>query len=567
MAFPIVRSVSTYSTTTAATSHNVSAPGTTVAGDTLLLFVEGIGGLPTATGSWTLVATNNDTTNSCYFRIYKKPFETGANGATVTFSSARRMVAQIYAVSTTDHVQATLSTTYSAADCPSLTLTGAGTENLFIAVDGTISANSPTGAPSGYSGYTATASSTNGERVSTAYKTSSSATEDPGVFATASSSFRNSATVGVFLTPPLVPTIGSITVAGQTPIVNAFTGRPNQATLALSGMVPAQFCSFVGRGYKAELQAILEPTRYATFVGRGYEVIPEMLGGFIFLGRGYAVAPNLSLTPDYNSVFTGYGYSARLEATLGAIIPIRFDGRGYTVTPEMLGGFILSGSGYSALLSSSLTTSERASFLGRGFRADLDADAIAIESIAFIGRGYKASLYQEGFIGRGYTVAPLFSFAPDTTYAEAFIMNLVSVASGNTSNFAVSRYQNFPFYHLAKIGSTYYGIRADGLYELTGEYDGSEDILVNGTIHTHTTDYRIFNSKNVPYVYLNGDDDYSVTAFVDDVEQPAFTSGFGGRRVKLARGNKGRYWEFKIEGIKKLQGIEHLPDGLSRRVK
>lgn len=325
--------------------------------------------------------------------------------------------------------------------------------------------------------------------------------------------------------------------------------------------------TFQGRGYSVSLQATFEVDYGIQFAGRGYSVIPEMLGGFIFTGQGFSVTPSFGLTPDYNIFFTGQGFSAGLTATLNAIIPISFTGRGYSYSPELLGGFILDGRGFRNGLSSSVVASERVSFTGRGYVAGLEASVASIESISFIGRGFAASIYQDGFTGRGYKVEPIFSFAPDATYAEAFVMNLVPVTSRNTQNFAVTRYQNFPFYHLAKIGDTYYGINADGFYELTGEYDEVEDTLVNGTIHTHSTDYGIFNSKNVPYVYLNGDDDYSVTAFVDDVEQPAFTSGFGGRRAKLARGNKGRYWEFKIEGIKKLQGIEHLPDGLSRRVK
>lgn len=341
----------------------------------------------------------------------------------------------------------------------------------------------------------------------------------------------------------------------------AFYGGGYRATLN-----PTEI-AFAGRGYAAELQTTFEVDYGIRFTGRGYSVASEMLGGFIFTGQGYSVTPSFGLTPDYNIFFVGHGFSARLDAAFNAIIPISFTGRGYSYSPELLGGFILNGRGFRNGLSSSVVTSERISFTGRGYAAGLEASAVVIESISFTGRGYAASIYQDGFTGRGYKVEPIFSFAPDTTYAEAFVMNLVPVASRNMQNFAVTRYQNFPFYHLAKIGDTYYGINANGFYELTGEYDEVEEALVNGAIHTHSTDYKIFNSKNVPYVYLNGDDDYSVTAFVDDVEQPTFTSGFGGRRVKLARGNKGRYWEFRIEGIKKLQGVEHLPDGLSRRVK
>ena len=372
--------------------------------------------------------------------------------------------------------------------------------------------------------------------------------------------------------PGITPKVEEVNFFGGDPVyVVSFSSSTSVESITLTGNVPELISQdkwfFTGRGYASELQATLDADLGIQFTGRGYAVTPEMLGGFIFEGQGYSVTPSLNLAPDYNIFFTSTGYAADLIATLDASIPISFTGRGYSYSPELLGGFILSGRGYNFELSSSVGTSESIAFTGRGFNAGLTSVVAAVENISFTGRGFRIELFQDGFTGRGYAVEPLFSFEPDTAYAEAFVMNLIPLSGYNTQNFAVSRYQNFPFYHLARIGDTYYGINSDGLYELTGEYDALEDVSVNGTIHTHTTDYGIFNSKNVPYVYLNGDDDYSVTAFVDDVEQPAFSSGFSGRRVKLARGNKGRYWEFKIEGIKKLQGIEHLPDGLSRRVK
>lgn len=319
--------------------------------------------------------------------------------------------------------------------------------------------------------------------------------------------------------------------------------------------------SFTGQSFVASLTSVVDTTNYLNFLGTGYAVIPEFIGGFWFEKGSYSVVPNFKLTPDYNINFSSGGYAARLISTLVSPSVINFEGKGYKVIPEMLGGFYFTGRGARARLSASVATSERISFTGHGFQISLSSSVAVIENIAFAGRGFKADIFQDKFIGRGYKVEPLFSFAPDAEYAEAFVMNLALNAK------SVTRYQNYPFNHLARIGNTYYGTNENGLYELTGEYDLDEGTLVNGTIHTHTTDYGVFNSKNVPYVYLNGDDDYSVTAYVDDVEQPAFTSGFGGRRVKLARGNKGRYWEFKVEGIRKLQGIEHLPDGLSRRVK
>jgi len=182
------------------------------------------------------------------------------------------------------------------------------------------------------------------------------------------------------------------------------------------------------------------------------------------------------------------------------------------------------------------------------------------------GRGFVSGIGYSTVSGRGFTQNPILKALETANFAEAFVFNLVP-ANQEENLYSVSRYQNYPFQHLTRIANDYYGVKADGLYRLTGEYDATEDVLVNGTIKLNEDDLNAFNSQNIPYIYLNGDDDYTATAFVDDVEQPAFSSGFNGRRVKLARGSKGRYWYFKIEGIKSLLGVEYRPEKLARKVK
>jgi len=119
--------------------------------------------------------------------------------------------------------------------------------------------------------------------------------------------------------------------------------------------------------------------------------------------------------------------------------------------------------------------------------------------------------------------------------------------------------------HVATIGGKYYGVKEDGLYLLDGDLDITAPI--NGTIVTKDTDFGTYQSKNVPYLYVNGDDKYKVTPFVDGAAKLAQNSTFAGRKIHLGRGSKGRYWYFKIENIDNLQGVEYLPDVIQRRVK
>jgi hypothetical protein len=135
----------------------------------------------------------------------------------------------------------------------------------------------------------------------------------------------------------------------------------------------------------------------------------------------------------------------------------------------------------------------------------------------------------------------------------------------NILNNQVSRYTNYPFSHIVTVADKQYGVAADGLYLLDGTLDGTQEIA--SSITTKETDFGIFQSKNVPYVYLNGDDTYTVTPIVDGNNKPSVRSAFKGRKAHPGRGNKGRYWAFKIEGIHELQGLEYLPEILQRRVK
>jgi hypothetical protein len=344
----------------------------------------------------------------------------------------------------------------------------------------------------------------------------------------------------------LSPIQGQISIEGQIPSITAGTTQ--------------SFSTVTGGSFLA-LASIVSVVESNSVTGSTFAAVPEIYGGAIVAGSGFAAIPSITYTATNTAYVTGNGFNAFASIVASHAFPASVTGRSFAAKATVIGGALVTGGAFKASLVSAVDVPERIDVSGRGFVADPVITAVAPTTITVTGNSFVAQIFHSQVTGRGFIVEPIISFDYDVAYAEAFVMNLA------LNEKSVTRYQNYPFNHLARIGNTYYGINENGLYELTGEYDLDEGTLVNGTIHTHTTDYGVFNSKNVPYVYLNGDDDYSVTAYVDDVEQPAFSSGFGGRRVKLARGNKGRYWEFKVEGIKKLQGIEHLPDGLSRRVK
>jgi hypothetical protein len=148
-------------------------------------------------------------------------------------------------------------------------------------------------------------------------------------------------------------------------------------------------------------------------------------------------------------------------------------------------------------------------------------------------------------------------------FSEATVLNLNTLET--------SRYTNYPFFYLMPLGGKLYGIKSDGFYEITGltDYDPVSPVPVNGTLITKDSDFGAFNSKRVPYLYVNGDSQVKITPIVDGVVKTYHLSSFGGRKTHLARGVSGRYWQFKIENIIKCEGLEPLPElgKRQRRVK
>jgi hypothetical protein len=144
------------------------------------------------------------------------------------------------------------------------------------------------------------------------------------------------------------------------------------------------------------------------------------------------------------------------------------------------------------------------------------------------------------------------------TMAVAYVMNVHTTES--------TQYSNYPFLHIVHIGGKPYGVKADGLYLLEGATDNGT--AISGSVTTKETDFGSFNSKHVNEIYLNSDTATTMTPTVDGALIAAsYASSFGGRRIAVARGLEGRYWKFRIDGIKRLEGLEISPLIRQRKVK
>jgi len=162
-----------------------------------------------------------------------------------------------------------------------------------------------------------------------------------------------------------------------------------------------------------------------------------------------------------------------------------------------------------------------------------------------------------------YANIPFVSFAAagmgstDINNSVAYVLNITTEES--------TRYTNYDFMHIITIGGKHYGVKSDGLYLLQGDTD--DGTAINGSIKTKDSDHGVYASKRLAYIYMDSESPTTITPFVDGVEKPKHASSFGGRKTKMARGNKGRYWQLKVENIVSLQGMEILPEATQRRVK
>lgn len=356
----------------------------------------------------------------------------------------------------------------------------------------------------------------------------------------------------------------NISVEGQTPsIALGIALTPTQETVVIQGQIPSVITiRTYGSGFFTDPNIQYAIPNSISVSGGTFTQTPKLYGGALVSGGRFKSQPVLTLSAAQTAYVTGSRFNTQPVIRMVSASNAQLEGRGFASVATIIGAAVVVGTGVRSSLTATGVAPERIDVTGSRFNFAINITYEEIATGRVTGRGFFSGLVRSTVTGRGFTQQSIIESLLEVEYSEAFVLNLIPPAEGL---YSISRYQHFPFKHLAKIGNEYYGLKDDGLYLLTGDYDIDE--VVNGKIVTNDEDLSIYNSKTIAYVYLNGDDDYEVQAVVDHVEQSSFNSGFSGRRVKLARGSKGRYWYFNVSGIKHLQGIEYRPEGLSRKVK
>lgn len=311
-----------------------------------------------------------------------------------------------------------------------------------------------------------------------------------------------------------------------------------------------------GGGVSWAATAVLVPMDGAV-TGQGFLANATIYGASDVTGAAFSKGLSANLVSTNEAFVTGRGFTTVPTLGLAGQWYARVTGRGFASATKVYGGASVTGGGFTATPAITLTAPWPIHITGGAFTSTLKATVVAPTSITVTGGTFKSTLWHSKVTGRGFATAPVIEFAYTPVYAEAFVMNILTTE--------VSRYQNYPFMHVARLGTEHYGFTSSGIYHITGTDD--ELTPVNGKITTMQTDFDCFQSKNVPYLYANIDLPISVTPYIDNLPGPKQNSLFSGRKVKLGRGNKGRYWYFLIENISTLYGVEYLPERIQRRVK
>lgn len=253
----------------------------------------------------------------------------------------------------------------------------------------------------------------------------------------------------------------------------------------------------------------------------------------------------------------GAGFASTLAATTAGISATRVRGGRLRTGLGSYFGARVTGGGFASSLAVGVTGQGGLAVAGEAFLSSADISLTGGSRTQVTGGGFNSLLLYAGVSGGGFVTALDAAIDAALANAVAYVLNLRTGES--------TRYTNQGFLHIITIGGKPYGVKSDGLYLLEGATDNG--VAIVGSVTTKDTDFGAFASKRVQYAYLDSDTSATVTPIVDGVAKSGHASAFAGRKTTMSLKNQGRYWQLRIDGIVKLQGLELLPQVQQRRVK
>lgn len=154
----------------------------------------------------------------------------------------------------------------------------------------------------------------------------------------------------------------------------------------------------------------------------------------------------------------------------------------------------------------------------------------------------------------------------------------ITAMSMNTRTYGVSEYSNFNFNSFFNIGTKYYGCCSDGIFELTGDLDGTSRVA-QSVIKTGVSDFGSQQLKATKdcYVYIRSSGDNTIRLIINEqVDRAGYPinydniDGIHRRRIKVAQGLRGTSWQIEFKNDSgtdfTLKQIDLIPKELTRSI-
>lgn len=318
-----------------------------------------------------------------------------------------------------------------------------------------------------------------------------------------------------------------------------------------------------GGAFRSNLEAKLRDFQNLAVTGTGFATTFESNFGGHIEGGGFTSTLDSTLTGIPAFFIEGGGFTSELVSTITYETLINVTGLGFASSLGANFGAHVEGGGFASSLSAQVTGWASMSVAGGTFSSAVNIGITGSTSLNVIGGGFKSQLLWMDVTGVGFKTELQAAIAVSVSNSVGYILNVHSNES--------YQWTNMSFSHIINIGNKPYGVTSSGLYLLEGVTDAlpSAGTAINAFVIGKESDMgSADHSQRVPKVYLNNDCvTTTVQPIVDGVTKNVHTVSFAGREAKLGRGYHGRYWQFKVSGIVKLEGIHYQPEKSQRYVK
>jgi len=252
------------------------------------------------------------------------------------------------------------------------------------------------------------------------------------------------------------------------------------------------------------------------------------------LGQVVASLPLPTLSA--HGVVTAFG-EIRLTI-VGAYVLV---GKGGALGRGTLSRPTLSAHGINGAVSSFTGTAPRPTLIASGTQGIVGSLIATLPTLEVASSGVLRASFPR------FTLYAVGSSGAVVTY-EAYSISLLKDDKGEQA--AVTHYTKYPFDRIVRFGSKYYGVAADGLFELTGDLFDTTPIVA--VIRTGETDFKAREVKRPVSMYVAGrvSGDFSVAVTPAEIKdytytyQPVVKTGARNYRVLFGKGIRARYLSY-----------------------